>query len=115
MKKLNKIVSLLLAVLMLFSSFGISAFAEDMFVLSANAKPAYEYDTNKKTLNYLTGEVLAYDENGKLMKDANGKEATQTNAETGKKIVVDTAKERLEYMDLRLEKDGFRLYIDAYS
>ena len=111
MKKFNKIVSTLLAVLMLLSSFGISAFAEE--VTSTNAVE-YEYDTTKQTLDYLTGKLLSYDENGKLNVDTSGKPLAAKDEE-GNEIVIKTAAERLELMDLRLEKDGHRIYIDAYT
>ncbi len=109
MKKFNKIVSVLLAVLMLMSSFGLSVFAAE-----ENPASRYEYDTTKTTLDYMKGQVLTYGEDGKLVTDAGGKAVVATD-EAGKAIVVDSAKERLDYMDLRLEKDGYRLYIDAYT
>ena len=110
MKKFNKIVSLLLAVLMLLGAFSITTFAAE-----ADDKPVYEYNTTRQTLDYLKGQVLAYDEKGKQVLDGNGKPTTVTNEETGSPIVIDTAAKRLEYMDLRLEKDGYRFYVDAYS
>ena len=110
MKKLNKIVSTLLALLMLLSSFSFAAFAQE------DMSDYYEYDTNKQTLTYLTGNVISKNDKGENIKDANNKDfVTETYPDTNTKIVVDTARERLEYMDLRLEKDGYRLYIDAYS
>ena len=108
MKKFNKIVSTLLAALMLFSSFSVLAFAEE------DVKASYEYDTNKQTLTYLNGQVIAKNEWGEN-KQANGVFEIQKYENTNIPIVVDTAQERIEYMDLRLEKDGYRLYIDAYS
>ncbi len=109
MKKFNKIVSVLLAVLMLMGSFSISAFAAD-----ENPASRYEYDTTNITLDYMKGQVLTYNEEGKLETDASGKAIVATDEE-GNPIVVDSVAERLEYMDLRLEKDGYRLYIDAYT
>ncbi len=108
MKKFNKIVSTLLAVLMLLSSFSVLAFAEE------DVKASYEYDTNKQTLTYLDGKVIAKNEFGEN-KQANGVFETETYPGTTTPIVVDTAQERIQYMDLRLEKDGYRLYVDAYS
>ena len=109
MKKFNSIVSVLLAVLMLMSAFGISAFAAE-----ENVSSKYEYDTLNKTLDYMKAQVLTYGEDGKLATDPSGKAIVATD-EAGNTIIVDTAAERLEYMDLRLEKDGYRLYIDAYT
>ena len=109
MKKLNKIISALLAVLMLLSSFSVIAFAEE------DEGTSYEYDTTRQTLNYLNGEVVKYDSAGKPYLDANKNMVGQTYPDSDVKIVVDSAKERLDYMDLRLEKDGYRLYVDAYS
>lgn len=110
MKKFNKIVSLLLAVLMLFSAFGISTFAAE-----TDNKPVYEFNTVKQTLDYFKGQVLAYDNNGKQILDGNGKPTTVNKENSDQPIVIDTAAKRLEYMDLRLEKDGYRFYVDAYS
>ena len=109
MKKFNKIVSVLLAVLMLMGSFSLSVFAAD-----ENPASRYEYDTNRITLDYMKGQVLTYNEDGKVATDPAGKNIFLTD-EAGNPVVVDTAAERLEYMDLRLEKDGHRLYIDAYT
>ena len=110
MKKFNKIVSLLLAVLMLFSAFGISTFAAE-----TDNKPVYEFNTVKQTLDYFKGQVLAYDDNGKQILDGNGKPTTVNKENSDEPIIIDTAAKRLEYMDLRLEKDGYRFYVDAYS
>ena len=109
MKKFNRIVSVLLAVLMLMGMFGTYAFAAEESVASK-----YEYDTLNKTLDYMKAQVLTYGEDGKLATDPSGKAIVATD-EAGKVITVDTVAERLEYMDLRLEKDGYRLYIDAYT
>ena len=54
MKKLNKIISALLAVIMLLSAFSITAFAED------EESPVYEYNTVNQTLDYLKGGVIKY-------------------------------------------------------
>ncbi len=109
MKKFNKIVSTLLAVLMLLSSFSVLTSAAEV------SGTKYEKNTDRQTLNYMTGNLLDYDEEGKLIINEGTGEPIYVVDENGDKIVVDTAEERLEYMDLRLEKDGYRLYIDAYS
>ncbi len=112
MKKLNKIVSLLLAVLMLLGSFGISAFAAE-----ENSAPEYTYKTVNQMMDYLTGKIMQYDENGKLIATDQGEPIYKliNPDEPNKYVLVDTVKEKLELMDLRLEKDGHRLYIDEYS
>ena len=109
MKKFNRIMSVLLAVLMLMGSFSFSVFAAE-----ENPASRYEYNTKNITLDYMKGQVLTYNEDNKLATDASGKAIVATD-ENGNTIVVDTAAERLEYMDLRLEKDGYRLYIDEYT
>ena len=110
MKKLNRIVSILLAVLMLLSSVSFSAFAEE------DVSDSYEYDTNKQILDYLTGQVLTRDAAGNIkVNTTTGAYETQAYPGTDTKIVVDSAQERLDYMDLRLVKGDYRLYVDAYS
>ena len=109
MKITNKIISTLLAVLMLFGTFGVYAFAEE-----AAEGPKYEYDTQKQTLEYHTGKVLTYDDKGNINVDANKNPIYLTDAE-GNPVIIDTAAEKLEIMDLRLEANGHRLYIDEYS
>ena len=94
---IKRIISTILAVLMLLASFTFIASAEE----SAAGDPVYEFNTSKSEPaldNYLTGEYTKLDENGKEVKD-----------------FVDTKEERLELMDLRLQKGDYRLYVDAYS
>lgn len=59
--------------------------------------PVYEYNTSKKapTMDYIAGEY--------------------TDPVTKEKIKITTKEQKLEIMDLRLEQNGFRLYIDEYS
>lgn len=82
---------------MLLASFTVVVSAEE-----AEADvPEYEFNTSKSEpamLNYLTGEYERVDEEGKTVVD-----------------IVDTKEERLELMDLRLQKGDYRLYVDAYS
>lgn len=80
MMKTKRIISLLLAVLMLLGSFVMIAAAEE-------DAPKYEFKTSptKETYKYFTDTSI-------------------TNAQM-----------KLERMDLRLEQDGFRLYVDEYS
>ena len=92
----KRIIATFLAALMLFASFAVVVNAEE----AAAEEPVYEFDTAKDSpaMDYLTGKYTYKDENGKEVED-----------------VVDTKKERLELMDLRLEKGDYRLYVDAYS
>ncbi len=98
-KRIISIISTLLAVLMLASSMTMLVSAAD----SSEATTEYEYNTSNTipTLDYESGNYPA-----KLKTDdKNYKPLGQ----------VTTQAEKLEMMDLRLEKDGFRLYVDAYS
>ena len=109
MKITNRIISTLLAVLMLLGAFSMYTFAAE-----ATEGPKYEYNTKNQTLDYLTGKIIAYDAQGKPILDANKNTTYVTDAE-GNLVYVDTAAEKLEVMDLRVEKDGYRLYVDEYS
>ena len=109
MKITNRIISTLLAVLMLLGAFSTYAFAEE-----TTEGPKYEYNTKKQTLDYQTGKVLKYEQD-KLVLDAAKNPEYVKDEKTGEHVVVDTAAEKLDYMDLRLEKDGYRLYVDEYS
>ncbi len=94
---------------MIASSFSMIVGAEE------TAAVEYEYNTTGiQTLDYYTGKVHTFNDKGALVTDDNGKAVFATDG-AGEAIVVDTAAERLEKMDLRVEKDGFRLYVDAYS
>ena len=109
MKITNRIISTLLAVLMLLGAFSMYTFAAEV-----TEGPKYEYNTQNQTLDYLTGKIIAYDAQGRPVLDANKNTTYQTDAD-GNLVYVDTAAEKLEVMDLRIEKDGYRLYIDEYS
>jgi len=90
---------------MLLGSFSTLAGAEDV------AKVQYEYNTaGVQTLNYLKGYII--DE----VVVENDKEVTKyVKGDDGKEIVIDTALEKLDTMDLRLEANGHRMYVDAYT
>lgn len=94
---MKRIISTFLVVLMIVSSLSLVVSAEE----TATTTPVYEYNTSKvkPTMNYLTGYLL--DEKGNDIKDPDSR--------------IDTQEEKLEIMDLRLEKDGYRLYVDEYS
>ena len=109
MKITNKIISTLLAVLMLCGTFGVYTFADEIA-----EGPKYEYNTKNQTLDYLTGCVYTYDEKGKLIVDENKVPVYLKDAD-GNNVIIDTAAEKLDVMDLRVEKDGHRLYVDEYS
>ncbi len=106
MKNFNRIISTLLAVVMLVSSFAITTFAED-----STTRTAPEYNTKgTQTLDYFKGYIID------SMEDVDNKtNYTYAQDAEGKNIVVDTAAEKLSTMDLRVEKDGFRLYVDEYT
>ncbi|MBE6531359.1 MAG: hypothetical protein E7679_04645 [Ruminococcaceae bacterium] len=88
----KRIISILLAVLMLMSAFSVATFATD----GASA-PKYTYNTSNATptMNYISGTTIVPE----------GQEAT----------IIDTPEEKLATMDLRFEKDGYQIYVDAYS
>ena len=103
--KLKRIIATFLAALMILASFTIVINAAE-----GEEQPVYEFNTSKSEPvsyeYYLTGKYTPTDENGNPLKDENGNDVV---------ITVDTKEERLELMDLRLEKGDFRLYVDAYS
>lgn len=88
--KTKRIISSFLAVLMLMSAFTMVMSAEE----ATTEATAYEYNTTsaRPTIDYFTG-----------------------NAAGGTEKVVTSAESKLETMDLRYEKDGYQLYVDAYS
>ena len=101
--KAIKLISTLLAVLMLMSSFAILASAE----VNGNNEPEYTTNTGngnslmlkdekdeKDPYRYKTGEYLAAD---------------------GTVKVVETAEEKIALMDYRYGTDKYELYVDAYS
>ena len=101
--KIKRIISSLLAVLMLMSAFTVVMSAEE-----AEGSVQYEYNTSNAapTVDYMTGQSV------KAKKNEDGK---ITGYEpTGEKVIY-TAEDKLESMDLRFEKDGYQLYVDEYS
>ncbi len=112
--KTIKLISTLLAVLMLMSAFAILAGAED-----GVTGPTYSTNTgNGKSLMknngtkdepeyaYKTGEYILKDENGDPVKDENGKDIVK---------VISTPEEKIALMDYRYGTDKYELYVDAYS
>lgn len=88
---MKKIISTLLAVLMLASALTLMVGAQE-----AETKFVPEYNTNRSmpTMNYFTGAV-----------DYFNPEST----------VISSPEEKIATMDCRLEANGYRLYVDAYS
>ncbi len=92
----KRIISTLLAVVMLLSALVITVGAEDT---AADEAPVYTYNTSnaKPTMDYMKGTTLV-------------EEDSEEEA-----IAIDSPEAKLSMMDLRFEKDGYRLYVDAYS
>ncbi|MBE6632271.1 MAG: hypothetical protein E7623_06170 [Ruminococcaceae bacterium] len=92
---IKRIISTFLAVLMLLGSASLVISAAESEGTPASTT-AYEYNTSKSapTMDYMTG---------------------RSDYKNPESELVDTAEEKLEIMDLRLEQDGYRLYVDEYS
>ena len=92
----KRIISTLLAVVMLLGAFVITVGAEESTETEA---PVYTYNTTNAnpTMDYLKGETIL----------------PEGSLETPE--LIDTPEKKLSMMDLRFEKDGYRLYVDAYS
>ena len=95
--KFNRIMAALLSVLMLISAFSVVMSAEE-----AGTDIEYEYNTSnaKPTVDYFTGKEIT--------------SSSDDNVTLGDKVIY-TKEDKLEYMDLRYDADGYQLYIDAYS
>ncbi len=96
---MKRILSTFLVVLMLIGSLSLTlSAAAEAATAAAGSSVAYEYNTNrvKPTIEYFTGKM--YDEKGELTES-----------------VVDTQEEKLATMDLRLQQDGYNMYVDEYS
>ncbi len=98
--KFTKIISSFLAVLMLMSAFTLVMSADEI---------QYEYNTSnlKPTVNYFDGTGV------KAVIDNDGN-PTGSYESDGTRVIY-TKEDKLETMDLRYSKDGFELYVDAYS
>ena len=96
---IKRIISTFLALLMLVSALSMVVSAEE--TSSDSGAIVYEYNTNKltPTMDYINGKYELKDENGTIIDT----------------VKVDTKQKKLETMDLRLEYEGYRLYVDAYS
>ena len=102
--KLKRIISTLLAVLMLASCFTIVMSAED-------SEPVYTYNTTNAhmTVNYFTGERVE-----KRIDESSESKEEKWDVVKGDRVIY-TQEDKLAYMDLRFEKDGYQLYVDEYS
>ena len=97
--KAIKLISTLLAVLMLASAFTVMAGAENAegpvySTNTGNGNSLMKYDKDTDTYAYKTGEYIDADGNVK---------------------VIQTAEEKIALMDYRYGTDKFELYVDAYS
>ena len=102
--KFKRIISTVLAVLMLMSAFTLAMSAEektDGTVQTAQKKT----DSSRPTIDYFTGQSLKESKN----------EKKETVYEPTGEMVIFTAEDKINYMDLRYEKDGYQLYVDEYS
>lgn len=96
---IKRIISTFLALLMLVSALSMVVSAEE--TSSDSDTIVYEYNTSKltPTMDYIRGTYELKDENGTIIDT----------------VKVDTKQKKLDTMDLRLEYEGYRLYVDAYS
>ena len=95
----KRIISILLAVIMLMGAGTMIISAEG----EEETTPEYTYNTSNAapSMNYLNGITFPEkDKSGKVVKESTW---------------VDSPEDKLATMDLRLEKDGYRLYVDAFS
>ena len=101
MSMVKRIISTLLAVLMISGAFTMMVSAAD-----STTKPVYTYNTKPEepTLWYFSGKAAK--------KDKNGVDWVEDSASD---VLVSTPQEKLAYMDLRYEKGDYRLYVDEYS
>ena len=90
---MKRIIAIISTALMLMSTFTFLVGAED----TAEPTAEYTYNTSNSTptMNYQTGEW--------------------TDPETKELIIVDTEEEKLATMDLRMQSNGYQIYVDAYS
>ena len=110
----KRIISTLLVVLMLMGAFTFISAAEETGVTEGHQiAPNGKWQTSnvKPTIDYFTGQGVKKE----MSKDKEGKEVwTGKYIANGEELVA-TAEEKLAKMDLRFIKDGYELYVDAYS
>ncbi len=100
--KAIKIISMLLAVLMLVSALPLAIAAEEA------AEEKYTYETDGKSLMLPTGDK-------KVGADNYSYKTGKYKAENGEVKVVSSAAEKLSLMDYRYGNDRYALFVDAYS
>ena len=103
--KFKKIISTVLAVLMLISAFTLAMSAEETTDGTTTETTEKKTDSSRPTIDYFTGQSLKETVN----------EKKETIYEPTGEMVIFTAEDKLSYMDLRFEKDGYQLYVDEYS
>jgi hypothetical protein len=91
---MKRIIAIILTALMLMST----------FTFLVNAKGSDESTTSKYTYNTSNSTPTMDYEKGEWV-----------DPETKEVVIVDTEEEKLATMDLRMEANGYQLYIDAYS
>ena len=101
MSMVKRIISTLLAVLMIGGAFTMMVGAAD-----STTKPVYTYKTKPEepTLWYFSGKSAKKDKNG-----------VDWVEDSSSDVLVSTPQEKLAYMDLRYEKGDYRLSVDEYS
>ncbi len=107
--KFKRIISILLAVLMLVSAFTVVAAAEEAVTEDGHvSEPAEGWKTSniRPTVDYFTGEGI---------KETVNSEGKVTGYEANGTKVIYTAEDKIANMDLRFVKDGYELYVDHYS
>ena len=110
--KFKKIISTVLAVLMLVSAFTFVTSAEETGTITEGhvSEPAggWKTSSSQPTLHYFKGDSIVAAEINEETKEVKkwGGDGTK---------VIYTPEDKLEYMDLRFVKDGYELYVDAYS
>ena len=91
---MKRIIAIILTALMLMSTFTFLVGAEGSEE-SSSSKYTYNTSNTTATMNYETGEW--------------------TDPATGELVIVDTEEEKLATMDLRVDENGYQIYVDAYS
>ncbi len=107
--KIKRILSILLAVLMLASAFSVVSAADDAEEAGGHlAQPAEGWKTSNlvPTVDYYTGQGIL---------PVTDKEGNITEYGPDGTVVITSAEAKLATMDLRFVKDGYELYVDAYS
>ncbi len=101
--KMKRIISTVLAVLMLMSAFSVMAYANG--ATGEVTTNEWKTKSSQPTLHYFTGTKLkiSEDKGTNYLPDVEGG------------VVINTPEDKLEYMDLRFERDGYQLYVDHYS